>query len=477
VKQISLVLLTNSDLEIIWAGPELKDYYPGLDEAEIKGANLFSLFKGQGAGLKSLYRWTMASEKAESDYEVLLENSKYEHADLKCWGSGENLYFKITATKEDNGFQELQNSFWSYFSKSFPGGFVFLDKNYKILEMSQAMVDYLNLKDRNNIQYSKNALIDKSLLELLSLRDEGFAQKVKTEIDNNDDLFSVKEIEESISYSNKKYKIYINNVVHKKEKVGSCLYLLDVTKEAEQIEELETQRQQLFYSSKLASLGEMAGGIAHEINNPLAIIAASCRILKKSFENENIDKEKMLKLMSNIDETVDRISKIIMGLRNLTGTQKEVKYDHVPISQLLENTLSVCQERFKQNAVDFNFEMDNCSDQTKIWCNEVQLSQVLLNLINNAYHAAEVLDEKWVNLRLNLTEDHFEIQVLDSGTGIPLEIEEKIFNPFFTSKEFGKGTGLGLSISKQIIDKHKGELYLNREAPNTCFVIKLPNNA
>jgi C4-dicarboxylate-specific signal transduction histidine kinase len=107
-------------------------------------------------------------------------------------------------------------------------------------------------------------------------------------------------------------------------------------------------------------------------------------------------------------------------------------------------------------------------------CRPTQLSQVLLNLLSNAFDAVSALSEKWVRLTVTQEEQKLIIKVIDSGNGIPSDIAEKIMQPFFTTKVIGKGTGLGLSISRGIIESHEGALFYDPSEKNTTFVIELP---
>ena len=105
---------------------------------------------------------------------------------------------------------------------------------------------------------------------------------------------------------------------------------------------------------------------------------------------------------------------------------------------------------------------------------QVQLSQVFINLLNNSYDALCDAQNKWIKIELKESDTEFLISFIDNGAGIQEDIKQKIFNPFFTTKEFGKGTGLGLGISKAIMEKHNGELLLDSTHPHTCFIVKLP---
>jgi signal transduction histidine kinase/HAMP domain-containing protein len=229
---------------------------------------------------------------------------------------------------------------------------------------------------------------------------------------------------------------------------------------------------QLIQSSKMASLGEMAGGIAHEINNPLAIIKLAAAQLQKflEFEKPNFDNTKQAIL--RIDNTVDRISKIVQGLRVFSRDGRSDPFEDVSVAILLENTLSFCNERFKYHSVKLI--KDHPVEDLVFEGRQVEISQVLLNLLNNATDAIESLEDKWIQIAVKTQGKYLEMRIIDSGNGIPIDIQEKMFQPFFTSKEIGKGTGFGLSLSQTIIKGHKGELLFDKEHINTCFILRIP---
>lgn len=113
-------------------------------------------------------------------------------------------------------------------------------------------------------------------------------------------------------------------------------------------------------------------------------------------------------------------------------------------------------------------------DSFRVLCNEIELEQVLINLINNAIDAAEAQSERWVNIYVESKSSLLLIRIVDSGKGMSIEVKKKIFNPFFTTKKVGEGTGLGLSIAKGIIEDHKGTLVVVNDSEHTCFEITLP---
>jgi C4-dicarboxylate-specific signal transduction histidine kinase len=236
--------------------------------------------------------------------------------------------------------------------------------------------------------------------------------------------------------------------------------------------ELDERKKHGFQNAKLASLGEMASGIAHEINNPLAVIHSRTLQLKRQIDRNQYDPEAFKENLQKINITVDRIAKIIRGLKSFSRNADEDEFVAVPMSTIIENTLELCSEKFRNRNV--LLKVDPIPDIT-IDCRESQLVQVLLNLLMNGFDAVENLEDRWVHISFKLVKKGaVSILVTDSGTGIPEAIAQNIMQPFYTTKEVGKGTGLGLSISKGIINNHRGEIYLDRKCMQTRFVIDLP---
>jgi C4-dicarboxylate-specific signal transduction histidine kinase len=243
-------------------------------------------------------------------------------------------------------------------------------------------------------------------------------------------------------------------------------------KEAQEMVLIQTAKAE--HAARLATLGEMAGGIAHEINNPLAIIMASAAHIERLINQQPPSLEGIQLKASKIVATCQRINKIIQGLRAFSRQgDNDDPYSVVCIAQLLEDTLELCRARFYRFGI--NIKIDPIPD-IKLPIRAVQVSQVILNLLNNSFDAIENLEDKFIEINFKATENYFSILISDSGPGIPEEIATRIFNPFFTTKEIGKGTGLGLSIAKGLIEDHEGELILQREYGTTYFEIRLPFN-
>lgn len=245
----------------------------------------------------------------------------------------------------------------------------------------------------------------------------------------------------------------------------------DITERKNAEELLKQQQLKLTLSAKMSSLGEMAGGIAHEINNPLTIINSKAAILKRNLDKGELDIDKIKKDLTKIEETSNRIAKIIRSLRSFSRNTEGDPMEPAKVSQIIEDTLELCAERFKHHSISLNV---NIQTNAMINCRPHQITQVVMNLLSNAHDAIEALPEKWINIDVNEYHGRVIISVTDSGLGIPSAILEKIMNPFFTTKDVGKGTGLGLSISKGIVEDHFGHLQYTMNKGHTCFRVDFP---
>ncbi len=280
------------------------------------------------------------------------------------------------------------------------------------------------------------------------------------------------------------------------------------------ITELKRLEAELSHAQKLESIGQLAAGIAHEINTPVQYIGDNTEFVKDAFEdlNQLVDQFKVLlesarkgmideRLIRKIDETientdieflakevpaaitqslegVERVSKIVRSMKEFShpGSEEKTMTD---INHAIENTVTVAKNEWKYVA-DLVLEFDETLP--KIPCNPGEINQVLLNMIINASHAiADVLGDHpegkgKITVQTKNEKDHIDIVINDTGSGIPEKMQNKIFDPFFTTKEVGKGTGQGLAISHSVIvDKHKGKIKLaSQKGKGTAFTITLP---
>jgi C4-dicarboxylate-specific signal transduction histidine kinase len=249
---------------------------------------------------------------------------------------------------------------------------------------------------------------------------------------------------------------------------------VDITERKRMEAEIESGKEQVVASARLSALGMMAGGIAHEINNPLSIIHALASDLIETVEAEDaVPPQVVLRNSLRIRETADRIARIIKSLRQISREGSRDQLHPVPVAKILEDTLEICRERFRAHSVELH--LPEAMPDWMVSCREVQIAQVLLNLLQNAFDAVvELPGERWVRLELESSDDSVAISVTDSGPGIPAELRSRIMEPFFTTKAVGKGTGLGLSLSKTIAEEHGGKLVCGQARGHTRFSLLLP---
>ncbi|WP_338636842.1 GAF domain-containing sensor histidine kinase [Spirobacillus cienkowskii] len=236
---------------------------------------------------------------------------------------------------------------------------------------------------------------------------------------------------------------------------------------------IENERK-LITHAKLNSLGEMASGIAHEINNPLAIISGKIELITfatKSSNNLNISN--LQTDLIKISAAIERISKIIKGLQHFAKNSDEDKFEFTPLNNIISNVLDLIYQKFSNKNIHINLKIN--SDQI-IYCRQSQISHVFMNLFLNSYDALENSKnkKKLIKIYSERKENTIKIYFIDNGNGIPKENVDRIMEPFFTTKEIGQGIGLGLSMCKGIIEEHNGNFYVDINHKETCFVIELP---
>lgn len=273
-----------------------------------------------------------------------------------------------------------------------------------------------------------------------------------------------------------------NQEVHHIRCYGKCLQFpnskrmygvaWDSTEEILTEQQIAEAKAKMISSTKMAALGEMSGGIAHEINNPLTVIQARAFQLSQMVELNKMDPAKIKQAAESISRTADKIARIIKSLRSFAREGSYDPFEVVPVKQIIEETLEFCRTRFYNHGIEI--EVGEIDSELEVECRLIQIEQVLLNLLNNSFDAIQFLPTKWIRISVTESLDAIEISVSDAGEGVPAAIADQIMLPFFTTKEVGKGTGLGLSISAGIMRTHKGSLTLQKNAPNTTFVIRLP---
>jgi histidine kinase len=335
-------------------------------------------------------------------------------------------------------------------------------------------IQTLDILDSNNsveavYGYTADEIKGRSFLDFFN-RDESepYAAKLKT----------VSVINQAKHIAKDGRELYVNIRVSPSEYWGQSVLLVttsDITKR------LKTE-QQLIQASKMATLGEMATGVAHELNQPLSVIKTASSFLVKKIENGQSIKENIMETMlAKVDANVDRATKIINHMRQF-ARKSDMKLAPIDVHTVLESAFEIFSQQLKVRGIDIQRSFS--PDLPPINADPDRLEQVFINLLLNARDAIEERCarhpagremEKKIRLTTGLDGERVFVEVCDSGVGIPTHIAHKIFEPFFTTKEVGKGTGLGLSISYGIVKDCGGDIKaLPGQEQGTCFRLTFP---
>jgi C4-dicarboxylate-specific signal transduction histidine kinase len=249
--------------------------------------------------------------------------------------------------------------------------------------------------------------------------------------------------------------------------------LRSTTQEMERREqELRDKQEQLVQAGKLATLGELTTGVAHELNNPLNNIGLYVGNVIDRIDLGEPLAESALEDLEKAMEQVRKATAIISHLRTF-GRPAPVSLDAVDVDEVIERSLSLMQEQLRLRAIEV--ELDLCAEELIVLGNAIQLEQVFINLLTNARDALAESRGKTICITTSREGDWIKIRFADTGSGIAPEVEQRIFDPFFTTKEVGTGTGLGLSITYSIVKEHGGRIAVEPgRRRGASFLIELP---
>lgn len=233
-------------------------------------------------------------------------------------------------------------------------------------------------------------------------------------------------------------------------------------------DELKTAQQQLIQSAKQASLGQLAAGVAHELNNPLGTILLYADLLLRELKEDTAN----VKDLALISEEARRCKNIVSGLLNFSR-QREVFCRKVDLNRLLQDTISLIENQKLRNGIHFEYNL--AENLPLVELDPEQIKQVIVNLVMNAVEAMNEKGTITISSRCLTSQEKIEFSVADSGPGITPDNLKKLFTPFFTTKQIGQGTGLGLAICYGIIKMHRGDIKVNTEiGKGAVFTVTLP---
>ena len=231
----------------------------------------------------------------------------------------------------------------------------------------------------------------------------------------------------------------------------------------------------LINREKLASIGEIAAGVGHEINNPLAIIVGNVNVIKNSLSADNIINERISNSLLKIELSNNRIKKIVDGLRTYSRTDSD-NFEIISLGEAVSQTIFLVEEIYLSSGVSLSVEIEKSS--LFMMGNIGKLQQIIMNLLSNAKDATEGKLRRQISIHVyNHLNHQVVLKISDNGTGIPQKIIDKIFNPFFTTKEFGKGTGIGLGLVNEFVKAMNGNISVQSTIDvGSLFTINFPHS-
>jgi C4-dicarboxylate-specific signal transduction histidine kinase len=247
--------------------------------------------------------------------------------------------------------------------------------------------------------------------------------------------------------------------------------VIDITKTKKQALDIEEKQKIVNHQIKLASLGELAAGVGHEINNPLAVISNVIEKLQDKELISSLTDEKYDWLLRMAVDASKRIATITDGLRTFSRTDS-TELGAFRLNDSLQATLDLVEGLSVHKRIDIRFKQEQ--KDCVIYGNSGRMDQVIMNLLSNSIDALEGKEDAVIEVELRHKGEICELSVKDNGSGIPEEHRSRVFDPFYTSKEIGKGTGIGLSLAHSIVAEHEGSIKFRTSDAGTVFFVELP---
>jgi len=397
---------------------------------------------------------------------VAIENASL-HQETKKFGQFLELKVQQKTAKLEESYQEIQLSEEKYRTMfdADPNPIIIADREtLRILDVNATALEYYG--------YSRDEFLAMSFCDLEFQADHELIEGVKT-ISLNHSTFYPKRVHKKKDGE----PFYVNVHIRSVRFMGRDSLIATTPDVTENVE----KESQLIQASKMATLGTMASGIAHEINQPLNVIqVCSDYFMKMIKKGETIDEEDFYAMAEEIERNVQRAAQTITHMKDFSR-QSEVESDQLNINRPITDVFKILGQQLRIHGIDVT--MDLADDLPPIVADHNRLEQVFINLVTNARDA---LDEKeaqsdgqdWnkiLKIKSCVEDDHVVVTVYDNGIGIPEDIRDKVFEPFFTTKDVGKGTGLGMSISYGIIKDYSGTIDVESNPGNgTTFTITFP---
>jgi len=451
-----IIILKAPSLEILDINREVVNSL-GYSKEELIGKEIFILFKPENRGKVEDY-FTVVGEKGvsrEDELSLRKKDGSLLEVDLSTnridLGEGsfyQMIFHDLTQQRKlEKKIRESKRNLEAIFD-GILDQLSIQSPEYTILRVNKAVIKHYST--------TYEALIGKKCYEAYYQRDIPCEKCPLTiTLETKQPSSSILKLSDSEST----YQIHSYPILDEK---GNLISMIEYVKD---ITEQQRLQDQLIQSEKLAGIGILASGIAHEINNPLSGIIGMAEL---ALEEDTLKSKDYL---NEILTCGKRISEIVNGLRSYSRTAKKEEFTEVDINEILENSLRMVQLANKSTQVEVVKQFQTLQ---RIEANPGEIQQVFTNLITNAFQAINGKRGR-VTLTTRSLKDSVEVKVSDDGVGIPQKFLNKIFDPFFTTKKVGEGTGLGLNIVYRLVTKYGGAIEVNsKEGLGTTFSIQFP---
>ncbi len=379
-----------------------------------------------------------------------------------------------------NEIHNFTGSFKTYFSMKEKNSF----RIKYVIPSDDTQINILTQYDNDTLSEIKNKNISVSVCKKEYMNSEEFlsdgVNRVIIPVYNKNKLLGIIVVLTKQRFIPEENKEVLQSIsVHLSSSIIQAGLISQLNKKNKKLEktlnELKETQIQLINSEKMASVGQLVSGVAHEINTPLAAINSNNKMIEKILTKNVLDKKHtdILKELNLIDiEATGRISNIVKSLKRFVRLD-EAQFQSADINNEINLTLKLLEHEFKDDITV----VKEFSDLPKITCSVNMLNQVFMNLIINSCHSIREKGIKGIiTIKTMVKNDNLIVKIIDNGNGIPLSNQNKIFNVGFTTKKTGIGTGLGLSISKKIVELHKGTItFSSKQSVGTEFTVTIPN--
>jgi len=464
------VLVIDGNHRVIHANPAAS-YFLGVDYGDLAGRELADILQGAAGSFCERIDRVCRQGSRETIEQELTMGDPVERIVVRAVvtfpPTSEEAYYllyliNISQQKRLEGDLRRHNAFFHNLIDSSVDGIIASDMKGNIVIFNQGAQSLLG--------YS---LEETSRLHVTGLYNNGYAYELIKRMRSNDYGGKGKLLRHELIVKHKRgHDIPVSfsgGIIYDGDKEIATFGIFTDLRALQQIEEdLEQTHRRLMQSEKMAGLGRLAAGVAHEINNPMSGIMLYANLVKEDLGEEH-------PLAGDLDTIIHEAERCKVIVADLLEFSHQNTYEMEPVNlnEVVQKTLTILQHQPLFQNIDIVRELD--PELLPILGNSIRLNQVIMNIVVNGAQAMNGHGTIRMDSRIRANKDVVELEIRDSGPGIPEDLMEKIFDPFFTTKATGEGTGLGLSVSYAIVKEHKGTIRVKSSAGNgTVFTLRFP---